>query len=309
MMQKHPSILAAMLLLILAQPVFSEQAADLAGIPEIAAPTYDSNSGPRVAIDAAHHNFHTGDGRYRPFAAVLEADGYRVSSWQHAFSGDALQAVDVLVVANALPASQASNWAAAPASAFTKTEIDELSNWVSSGGSLLLIADHMPFPAAAAALARSFGFIFYDGYVLDQTRQQQQGQVTFKLSEGSLQAHPIVSGSGDRPALEFVTTFLGQAFLPPPQAQALLTLGQQHYLYFPEEPGKISATTTHISVETWLQGATLKFGKGRVAVFGEAAAFTAQTNSSGNKVGMNHPLGVNNASFLLNTLHWLTASP
>jgi hypothetical protein len=238
----------------------------------------------------------------------LEADGYRVSSWQHQFSSAALKEVDVLVIANALSAAQAANWAAPPASAFTAAEINELSNWVNNGGSLLLIADHMPFPAAAAELARTFGFLLYDGYLLDKTRKEQQGLVTFSLQDGSLQAHPIVDGVDGRAGIDSVTTFLGQAFLAPHQAQALLELGRRHYLFFPQVPGKIGKKTTQISAETWLQGATLEFGKGRLAVFGEAAAFTAQTNSSGNKVGMNHSLGQNNAAFLLNTLYWLHPS-
>ncbi len=297
------------LLFVLAQAAVAEQQADLSGIPEITAPTYSANAGPRVAIDAAHHNFHTADSRYRPFAALLTADGYRVSSWQQQFSHAALKDVDVLVITNALPAAQARNWSAPPASAFTAAEIKELSSWVENGGALLLIADHMPFPAAAAELARAFGFLFYDGYLLDKTRKEQQGLVTFRVEDGSLQAHPIVDGANGRASISSVTTFLGQAFLAPPEAQALLELGQRHFLFFPQVPGKIGKKTTQISAETWLQGATLEYGKGRLAVFGEAAAFTAQTNSKGNKVGMNHALGQNNAAFLLNTLYWLYPSP
>jgi hypothetical protein len=314
-LQKKLSIHLLMLLLglfqsvlaqsVLAQSVLAQQSVDLAGIPEVASPRYNSNSGPRVVIDAGHNNFHTSEGRYRPFAAVLEADGYRVSSWPGPFTAAALQAADVLIIANALSAQQAADWNAAPASAFTAVEIRQLAEWVRGGGSLMLIADHMPFPAAAAQLARAFGFIFYDGYLLDKSRRQQQGYVTFSRADGSLRAHPIVDGSGDKPAIDSVTTFLGQAFLAPSPAQPLLSLGQQHYLYFPRQAGKISDQTTNISAETWLQGATLEYGQGRLAVFGEAAAFTAQTSSDGNKVGMNHPLGKNNAAFLLNTLSWL----
>lgn len=304
-LQKKRSILAPILLLVLAWPTLAQQSADLAGISELASPRYGNKGGPRVAIDAGHNNFHTSAGRYRPFARLLEADGYRVSTWPGPFSAAALQATEILIIANALSAQQAADWSATAASAFTAVEIDQLTKWVRGGGSLMLIADHMPFPAAAAQLARAFGFIFYDGYLLDKGRQQQQGYITFSRAEGSLRAHPIVDGSGDNPAIDTVTTFLGQAFLAPPKAQALLSLGQQHYLYFPRQPGKISDQTVNISAETWLQGATLEYGRGRLAVFGEAAAFTAQTKSNGDKMGMNHPLGKNNATFLLNTLSWL----
>ena len=47
--------------------------------------------------------------------------------------------------------------------------------------------------------------------------------------------------------------------------------------------------------------------KGRVAVFGEAAMFTAQLNVwASTKMGMNGPIADQNPQFLLNVMHWLT---
>lgn len=40
-------------------------------------PTFAKN-GPTIVIDEAHHNFHTATGRYRPFAKLAQADGFRV---------------------------------------------------------------------------------------------------------------------------------------------------------------------------------------------------------------------------------------
>ena len=51
----------------------------------------------------------------------------------------------------------------------------------------------------------------------------------------------------------------------------------------------------------------LKHGTGKVAVFGEAAMFTAQVNANG-PMGMNHPDAQQNAQFVFNVLHWLTGS-
>jgi hypothetical protein len=54
------------------------------------------------------------------------------------------------------------------------------------------------------------------------------------------------------------------------------------------------------------QGAVLQHGKGRVAVFGEAAMFTAQVaGPARNPMGMNDPVARQNAQFLLNVVHWL----
>src|SRR5688500_9125815 len=33
---------------------------------------------PRIAVDQGHANVHTADGRYRPFARLMERDGFRV---------------------------------------------------------------------------------------------------------------------------------------------------------------------------------------------------------------------------------------
>src|SRR5215469_306678 len=40
--------------------------------------TYRPGKGPVVTVDEAHHNFHTIGGRYRPFANLVEADGFTV---------------------------------------------------------------------------------------------------------------------------------------------------------------------------------------------------------------------------------------
>ena len=51
----------------------------------------------------------------------------------------------------------------------------------------------------------------------------------------------------------------------------------------------------------------MPFGKGRIAVFGEAAMFSAQVttlNGQSMKMGMNVP-GNDDRQFALNVMHWL----
>ena len=58
-----------------------------------------------------------------------------------------------------------------------------------------------------------------------------------------------------------------------------------------------------------LQGAVIHYGKGRVAVFGEAAMFSAQeyiTKDERVLMGMNRPDATHNPQFLLNVMHWLS---
>ena len=54
-----------------------------------------------IAVDAAHENYHTVDGRYRPFADLLRGRGFVVRASEHRVTPDALAGIDVLVIANA----------------------------------------------------------------------------------------------------------------------------------------------------------------------------------------------------------------
>ena len=50
--------------------------------------------------------------------------------------------------------------------------------------------------------------------------------------------------------------------------------------------------------------------EGRVAVFGEAAMFSAQvTGPNRSTMGMNAPVAAQNAPFLLNVMRWLARAP
>jgi hypothetical protein len=52
--------------------------------------------------------------------------------------------------------------------------------------------------------------------------------------------------------------------------------------------------------------AVLTHGRGRIAVFGEAAMFSAQVSGSQRRpMGMNASNALQNPQFLLNTMHWL----
>jgi hypothetical protein len=54
----------------------------------------------------------------------------------------------------------------------------------------------------------------------------------------------------------------------------------------------------------------MKVGRGRIAVFGEAAMFSAQLAGSENEpMGMNAPEAMQNHQLLLNVMHWLTRVP
>ncbi|MEQ8425061.1 MAG: hypothetical protein RIA63_10150, partial [Cyclobacteriaceae bacterium] len=156
------SIFLVSILMATVSSLFSQQVPDLTYDPPIAQPAYKKDVGTDVFIDEGHHNFHTKDGRYAPFNRPLEKDGYNVKAYFGQFESRKLAEVKILVIANALNEVNAKerNWILPNPSAFTDNEIEVIKNWVSKGGSLFLIADHMPFAGAAEKLGATFGFTF-----------------------------------------------------------------------------------------------------------------------------------------------------
>jgi hypothetical protein len=123
-----------------------------------------TGSGPVVCVDEGHHNFHTLDGEFWAFGELLRSDGYQLRVVRGNFKHSDLSPCVILVIANAQPSDE--SWDTYPyptPPAFTRAEAAALHRWVEGGGALLLIADHLPFPGAAAPVAKAFGFEFNDG--------------------------------------------------------------------------------------------------------------------------------------------------
>lgn len=141
----------------------------------IATPAYGKNAGPVVCIDESHANLHTATGTYAPFATLLRDDGYQVRGLALAWSSTALQQCAVLVVANAIAPANTRDRALPHPPAFSKLELDTLVAWISAGGSLLLIADHTPFPGAVADLGLILGVDMLDAFAVpgDERRHRR----------------------------------------------------------------------------------------------------------------------------------------
>ena len=270
-------------------------------------PAYRQGYGPLVLVDGGHYNFHTAGERYSPFAELLRRDGYRVGGSTRPFTKDALRGVRVLVIANALAEQNLNNWSLPTPSAFTDEEVAVVREWVKKGGSLLLIADHMPMPGAAGNLAAAFGIRMNNGFAL--VEQTLDGNLTFRRSDGSLAEHPITKGRTPVERVDSVATFTGSAFQADAKARPLLIFRAGMVSLMPTTAWEFTPQTPRVSVEGWLQGAVLNYGKGRVAVFGEAAMFTAQlAGTERRRVGMNAANAPHNAQFLLNVMRWLSGS-
>ncbi|HKQ15727.1 MAG TPA: hypothetical protein VJT80_19980 [Steroidobacteraceae bacterium] len=285
-------------------PVTQQQADDWH--PNVTAPQFAPGSGPRVLVDAAHGNFHTIDGRFAPFGELLRADGYRVASASQPVTPELLATADVFVIANAVKGGEKAEWVLPTPPAFEPGEVAALAAWVHDGGSLLLIADHMPFPGSVANLADAFGVVFLNGYAI---KSASEGGTLIFTRAGGLADHPIVHGRNAGEEITALKCFTGQAFRAVVPVAPLMRMPPGWAVFFPTAAGEFTSTTPTESARGLLQGAVLHHGQGRVAVFGEAAMFSAQTAVNGDQVmrmGMNDPEAPQNAQFVLNVLHWLS---
>ncbi len=263
-----------------------------------------------ILLDEAHNNFHTTTGRFRPFAEFIRKDGYVVTGNGNAFTSLVLRDARILVIANALNATNLESWTLPTPSAFTDDEIKVVADWVKAGGSLFLIADHMPFPGAAEKLASAFGFTFYNGFAFRKTNTDNGPggalQVPDIFTPGNgLMEGPITKGNRPEEKITSVRTFTGQAFDIPRNASPIVVLDSRYELLLPQTAWEFSTHTMKRSAEGLAQGASLEYGKGRIVVFGEAAMFSAQVQRDSVRMGMNAPDAKQNPQLLLNIIHWL----
>lgn len=287
-------------LLFLSVPLVAQQAPDLEFNTSVENPAY-KREGPRVLFDEAHHNFHTTDGRYKPFVDLLSNDGYRVVRSRQPFSKTTLNSAKVLVIANALGAEEDDD-EGADKSAFTDEEIQAVQDWVKGGGALLLIADHAPFGGAAGALASSFGVEMSKGYTFDPQNSVagSPSHLIFSRENKLLANHPITEGRGEKERLNLLRSFTGQSLKGPEGSAAILLLSATAA----DRPTYDSKES--VSAAGRAQAIALKFGKGRVLVQGEAAMLSAQISGPDKRtMGMNVP-GNDDRQYVLNVMHWLS---
>ncbi|MDJ0841305.1 MAG: DUF4350 domain-containing protein [Acidobacteriota bacterium] len=283
--------------------LFGQQVADRGYTPKVDNPAWPEQNGPVILIDEAHNNFHTMDGRYKPFADVMRADGFRVKANRAPFTEKTLAEGDILVISNALNKRNVEDWSLPTPSAFSAAEIKAVRAWVENGGSLLFMVDHMPMPGCAQDLARAFGLSFSNGFA---GKPGEKGPLLFTTKAGTLRPHPILKGRNAQERVNSVATFTGSAFRADASVEIdpLFVFPRGWISFETVDAWEFKNDTPKVPVEGWYQGATLKVGKGRVAVFGEAAMFTAQTHGK-RKFGLADPKAKQNLTFLLNVAHWL----
>ena len=267
----------------------------------VASPAFGAE-GPSVLFDQAHFNAHSLQDTYAPFAALLRNDGYRLVESDELLRPQVLEDHDILVVVNARGSNES---ARRGKPAFRPAEIEAVYAWVSSGGSLLLVADHAPFGSAARAMAERFGVEMSNFDTVDPVHHDpvsgSEGFLLFSRENGLLGSHPIVQGRSQGEQISRVLTFNGQSLRGPEGSAMVLALsdGAKDRL----------ADGSERSARGRAQALALEPGEGRIVVLGEAAVLTAQIGHVPFQepiyAGMNRT-DVDNKQFTLNVMHWLS---
>ena len=192
-------------------------------------------------------------------------------------------------------------------SAFTDDECDAIREWVQSGGSLLLIADHAPMGAAAERLSLRFGVEMSRGFTADPSNydveSDNEGFIKYNRENNGLGNHPILEGRNPSERISRITAFTGQSLKGPKDSVAFMKLSNTAIDAIIQIDGTVVSRS---SAAGRAQGLALKFGKGRVVVLAEAAMLSAQVIGPQKvKFGMNKP-GTDNRQLALNIVHWLS---
>jgi hypothetical protein len=162
---------------------------------------------------------------------------------------------------------------------------------------LWLIADHMPFAGAASELASAFGFTLRNGFAMG--RQQSWPPERYVKSDGTLAEHAITRG------IDSLAGFTGSAVRAPDGAAILGRFPSTHVLNMPQTAWQFEQRNDVLPLDGLTFGAVMNYGAGRVAVFTEAAMFTAQRVQGSTRVGFTSPVAPYNQAFALNVMHWL----
>ena len=262
-----------------------------------------TKTGSKILFDQAHLNNYKLSGLFKPFGKLLKMAGYAVEPIYRNLTLDKLKTGKILVIANAY-GQNVNGWLVDSATALTTKETNVLKQWVKSGGSLLLIMDHIPYPSRAENIAKAFGFNFYDCHVLGPEKAGQPD--VFSKSSNTLSDHIIFSGKLDSEKVTEVATFWGAGMEIPKSATPLITFSKEYQAVFAHAPWKLEEADYRKNAKGLHQAAVMPYGEGKVAVFCDIDMFTSmKSRSSGSLVGMNHEKAKQNPQFILNTIHWL----
>lgn len=274
----------------------------------VAKPKFKQQNGPIMLFDVAHHNFIIEMGLAKPLMDMLISDGYRPRIDSVKFTKKYLDQFDIVVIMPAMPFKFGSKKQVTDEITFTTEELNALYEWVTDGGSLLMLAEHAPIDKSVTPLFNKFGIQVSIGIVADSVNCEvsksipnRETLLNFTTENGLLNTlHPIIKGSNPSERIHTIETY-GGAGLKGDDYINIFKLAPSSFVR------KWNGATPLGNVNS--QCLAGKVGKGKVVALGDCNGFTAMyVMSAGKKLpaGM-HVAGYDWKQFVLNTFHWLSS--
>ena len=270
-------------------------------------PKFSLNKGPKVLIDAGHHNFIVELGLIKPLLDVASADGYQLKIDSMKFTKAYLSNYKLLIIMPAMPFTFGSKHQVTDEITFASDELDALHDWVSNGGRLLMFSEHAPIDKSVTPLFNKFGIstsigIVADSLFYDSAVKYSSNQTLLKFTKmnGLLNTdHAITKGEKKGEQINNIVTYGGSG-LKGEGYTNIFKLSSTSYIR------KWNGSTPSGSANS--QCLAGKFGNGKIVALGDCNGFTAMyVNVNGQKLSFGMQVNAYDwKQFVLNTLHWLT---
>ena len=271
-------------------------------------PKFKKGYGPKILIDAGHHNFVVELGLNKPLFDVASSDGYQIKIDSMQFTKEYLSNYNIVVIWPAMPFKYGSKNQVTDEITFTTDELNALHDWVSNGGSLLMFSEHAPIDKSVTPLFNKFGIQLSTGIVVDSLNSDtpiempswKYSFLKFTSKNGLLNTeHPITKGEKKNERISNILT-IGGSGLTGDGYTNILKLSSSAMIK--KWNGTMPSGTPNSQC---LAG---NVGKGKLVALGDCNGFTAMSLKSGEyklSAGM-QVSGYDWKQFVLNTLHWLS---
>ena len=271
-------------------------------------PKFKKGYGPKILIDAGHHNFAVELGLNKPLFDVASSDGYQIKIDSMQFTKEYLSNYNIVVIWPAMPFKFGSKNQVTDEITFTTDELNALHDWVSNGGSLLMFSEHAPIDKSVTPLFNKFGIQLSTGIVVDSLNSDtpiempswKYSFLKFTSKNGLLNTeHPITKGEKKNERISNILTNGGSGLAGDGYTN-ILKLSSSAMIK--KWNGTMPSGTPNSQC---LAG---NVGKGKLVALGDCNGFTAMSLKSGGyklSAGM-QVSGYDWKQFVLNTLHWLS---
>jgi hypothetical protein len=275
---------------------------------DVVHPKFKKGYGPKILIDAGHHNFVVELGLNKPLFDVASSDGYQIKIDSMQFTKEYLSNYNIVVIWPAMPFKFGSKNQVTDEITFTIDELDALHDWVSNGGSLLMFSEHAPIDKSVTPLFNKFGIQLSTGIVVDSLNSDtpiempswNHSFLKFTSKNGLLNTeHPVTKGEKKNERVSNILTH-GGGGLTGDGYTNILKLSNSAMIK--KWNGTMPTGTPNSQC---LAG---NVGKGKLVALGDVNGFTAMFIKSGEyklSSGM-QVSGYDWKQFVLNTLHWLS---